>query len=401
MTAGAIFNFSGAGNVRIDSVYVTACYDFIQLGYSVNVCDQVYVTNCTIGGQVGPCTRYCIHITGICGDVDFVNCLFTGNGTSTYAMYIDTAGAIDPFYMNNCDFEAMAYGFIASGSAFFENAYLEGVILDAVSTGSALSLSPGSGKFAEQIQFVNCWFTSTSTTAPLIALQGGQTAGSGGVFGIQFANCQLVGAGSGSNAATVLISSGASHITFVGCQIGSSGTAPYVYLSNATYTMAGLTFSGCQFGGFVGSGGTPTYGFLVNNMSGTLEGLSISGGSINNTSSAALSITNGGTMKNVCVSGVGGFGNTGSGLSTSGTIANSFISGNSILNPAGALTPPTYTAGSPATNTFPFAVRVSVTGASAVAINGTATGGGVGAYILLPGETITPTGAGSWTWYGL
>jgi hypothetical protein len=71
-------------------------------------------------------------------------------------------------------------------------------------------------------------------------------------------------------------------------------------------------------------------------------------------------------------------------------------------NPVGALTAPTYTSGTATTNTFPVRCRVFVAGSTAVAVNGTATGLATGTFELVPGETITPTGAsGSWTWFGL
>lgn len=78
------------------------------------------------------------------------------------------------------------------------------------------------------------------------------------------------------------------------------------------------------------------------------------------------------------------------------------VSGNLGINPVGALTAPTYTSGTATSNTFPYEVRVNVSGSTAISINGAPTGLATGSFVLGPGETITPTGSGgAWTWSGL
>lgn len=90
---------------------------------------------------------------------------------------------------------------------------------------------------------------------------------------------------------------------------------------------------------------------------------------------------------------------SGTGVAIVGT--HSVFRDNAGYNPVGHLAAPTYTSASAATNTFGVPVRVFVTGSTAVAINGTATGLASGSFELQPGETITPTGAGgSWQWFG-
>jgi hypothetical protein len=82
------------------------------------------------------------------------------------------------------------------------------------------------------------------------------------------------------------------------------------------------------------------------------------------------------------------------------------IQDNPNFNPVGLLTPPTIPgSGTAQTNTFPYRVRIYVSGGTVnnIAINGTNTGLTSGMFELDPGEaiTLTYTAAPTWTWFGL
>lgn len=66
-----------------------------------------------------------------------------------------------------------------------------------------------------------------------------------------------------------------------------------------------------------------------------------------------------------------------------------------------AVAVPVYTSGAASRNPYHTTAIVYVAGSTATAINGVATGLGVGPFTVPAGGTITPTGAGSWTWFGL
>ena len=364
-TAGSVFNFPWVGTTEITMILVLQCWTFTSLGQAgtTTTVGNVWVHKNTVNGVNGTCYQF----YGQGGNVFLEDSELFGIGNATACVCLGWNNSYyDTFWMRGLDFEGFGAGlnFSVNGSSQcgINDAYIEDTIIDGVENYGLLISAGSAAASIWRMKCRNLWITTSGGSTPCLVIG---SSNSGYLQDLSFSGCNFSGTQVGVtiNGAAGTIPS---DIAFDFCQIYQSPIAiSLAYTNNVSFLNSSI---GVPYGGGATS---------LLQTANTNTGLLFRGNRIANYATIL----------------------GGSGLSSIGS--GSLIADNLGLNPYGSLTAPTYTAGTPSTNSFPFSVRVSVTGASAVAINGAATGGGVGAYILLPGETITPTGAGSWTWYGL
>jgi hypothetical protein len=366
-TAGSAIKIQWASRCWFERILIDNCFNALSIG-------QDSVTTSTINEvwfdkiDVRLASGAIIDMHGMGGDV-FISNMFGGGvptSTQSYALQFNNS-YYDVLWINHIDFEQMYGGMNftcnssstpASGLTDF---FISDIILDGIDGDRALLFqAEGTTGSITRGKIRNIWAT-------------GQGGGPGGltcfvtaqptalIEDLNFSGCNFAcptGAAVGVNTA--------SYIEFQNCK---------VYESQRGFEIEGssnVTIQGCTNGPY----GPVQIPVVIHD---TMISFSIHDNDWNNFSVRPVDNFASDAVNEV-----------------------SRLENNFGYNPVGFLaSPPTYTNGSASTNPFPFPVMVVVAGATDVQINGTDTGSGAGSYVLGRGQTITPTGAGSWVWFGL
>jgi hypothetical protein len=367
-TAGSVFYLPWCGNSVFERVIVTNCFNFVTIGGTsgVSTVNELWFEHITCSQVIGTA----LNFSGQGGNIWVRDSYFSGNGnTSTSSCLQWNNSYFDVIWLRGLDFEGFGSGMsfsassTASPNAGLTDAFIEDIIIDAPGSYGITLAAAGAYAIHSRIKFRNLWVTTSGASTPCISV--GATSGAT-VEDITFIGCNFSG-------------------TQVALSVAGNGTSSSVVTDIAAYN--------CQFY-------ESPIGIAVNGCANlTLQNCSV-GSPYSGGSGVGIEILGSADTTGALVEG-----NRVDNYTTPYSFAlgsGSRVSGNLGINPVGALTAPTYTSGTATPNTFPYEVRVNVSGSTAISINGAPTGLATGSFVLGPGETITPTGSGgAWTWSGL